>query len=189
MTLTAEHSQVRTDWTVAELAPLSRDDLIAVFKTLPPPRQAEMDGEFNGHIPDYHHDLWYSTQLALSGGRWLGKAYRSLPHERWSGQGYNRLQMPDGVARNSKFGWEIAPSTVDGRPALIMTYAAFRNWCGGQDLVDEVRRAGDGVYLGVYHTREPVPGFTSDPGDNGRSALQVFLLTGPVAPWVGAERS
>jgi hypothetical protein len=189
MSLVADHPNVRTDWTLAELAPLSREDLLAVFRTLPAPSLAEMDGEFDGHIPDYHHDLWYSTQLALSGGRWLGKAYKAIPHERWPAQGYNRLEMPGRVARNSCFGWEIAPSGYDGRPALVMTYSAFRNWCGGQDLIDEVRRAGDGVYLGVYHTREPVYGFTSDPGDNGRSALQVFMLSGPVAPWVGAERA
>jgi hypothetical protein len=40
--------------------------------------------------------------------------------------------------------------------------------------------------LGIYHTAAPVPGFTPRRAGS-RSALEVFVLSGPIAPFVPAD--
>lgn len=117
----------------------------------------------------------------------LGKSYTPTAWNSHIGHGLNRYRTSDEIIkRNSRFVWDMAPSVVDGRPALVMHYSAFANWGAKHDLIDEVRAAGPGVWLGIYHTASPVPGFTPRL-DGPRFALEVFVLTGPIAPFVPAE--
>ena len=168
------------EWKLEALQALSREEALAVFATLPPPTQ--MVGEFSGHIPAYIEADWRAFLAGAKVGHWLGKGYIHEPHGEWLGHGYNVYQL-DGrkTARRLRFAWTFGPSSLDGQPALIMRYAAFENWAGQQDLTDEVRRAGPGVMLGIYFTREPVPGFTPRAGKQ-RSEPEIFILRGPVGP-------
>jgi hypothetical protein len=175
------------EWTVEDLRPLDRDGLMAVFTQLPAPRPEAMAGEFASSLPDYSDAEWRSAMAALGKDYWLGKSYSPQEYNGHRGHGLNSYRRGDGsIRRLSRFVWDIGPSVVDGRPSLVMRYAAFGNWGGMHDLIDEIRVAGDGVFVGLYHTQTPVPGFTPRQG-NGRSGIEFFILAGPVGPFVPAD--
>ncbi len=171
-----------------DLVALDRDALMALFRTLAAPGRMEMDGEYLSRLPGYAEAAWRAAMIEVGKDYWLGKSYTPQPLDGHHGHGLNRYRAADGaIRRNSRFIWDIAPSTVDDRASLVMRYAHFPNWGGGHDLVDEVRVVAPGRYLGLYHTATPVPGFTPRPG-GARSGIEFFMLTGPVAPFVPAEK-
>ncbi|MBN8945423.1 MAG: hypothetical protein J0H01_38340 [Rhizobiales bacterium] len=175
-------------WTFETLAQLTREELDALFRALPAPAIGDMDGEFISALPGYSNAEWRSTMASLGKDYWLGKSYKPEAFGGHAGHGLNRYRTKAGdVRRLSRFVWNIAPSTVDDRPSLVMHYSAFPNWGGGLDLIDEIRVAASGVYLGLFHTAKPVPGFT--PRDGGdRSGIEFFFLSGPVSAFVEAEQ-
>jgi len=130
-------------------------------------------------IPAYIEPEWRAFLADAKIGHRMGKGYINEPHGECQGHGYNVYQVGRKTTRHLRFGWSYGASSLDGKPALIMRYAAFENWAGRNDLVDEVRRAGPGVMMGIYFTRDVVPGFTPRAG-NGRTEPEVFILRGPV---------
>jgi hypothetical protein len=166
----------------------SREELLACFSSLKAPTLEEMNGEFDCVLPTYSNEQWRHSMAAMGKDYWLGKAYRLESIDVHVGHGYNRYRAADGrVNRLSRFVWDIAPSIVDQQPSLVMQYSAYANWGGSHDLIDEVRVLGSGAYLGIYHTAAPVPGFTPREGAFGRSALEVFLMHGPVGDFQPTE--
>lgn len=183
----ARQFEVR-EWTADELRRLGRDGLMAVFRQLAAPRPEAMSGEFASSLPDYSNAEWRSAMAALGKDYWLGKSYAPQPLGNRRGHGLNSYRRGDGsIRRMSRFVWDIGPSVVDAEPSLVMRYAAFDNWGGSHDLIDEVRVAAAGTCLGLYHTTAPVPGFTPRQGDNGRSGVEFFILEGPVGPFIAAD--
>ena len=168
-----------------DLIALNRDALAALFATLPPPEP--MDGEFLSALPRYSEQTWRSAMAAIGTPWWLGKSYSPQPLDGHHGHGLNHYRGDgDTVIRRSRFVWDIGPSTVGDGTSLVMRYGHFANWGGSHDLIDEIRLVSAGLYLGLYHTARPVPGFT--PRDGGkRSGIEFFFLTGPVAPFVAAD--
>lgn len=174
-------------WTAEDLRPLDREGLMAAFRQLPAPHAEAMTGEFASTLPDYSNAQWRGAMAALGKDYWLGKSYLPEPFRGHRGHGLNSYRRGDGsIRRLSRFVWDIGPSVVDARPSLVMRYAAFGNWGGSHDLIDEIRMAGADTYLGLYHTRAPVPGFTPRPG-NGRSGIEFFILSGPIGPFFSAD--
>lgn len=155
---------------------LPREDALALFANLPAPTAPA--GEFTGHIPAYIEPAWRAFLAEARIGHWFGKGYVAEAHGTWAGHGYNLYRTDAGIVRRLRFGWSLGPSSFDGKPALLMHYAAFPNWAGEQDLADELREAAPGVMLGIYHTIRPIPGFTPRAGQ-GRSEPEVFILSGP----------
>lgn len=171
--------------TMEDLVAMDREALAALFATLPPPEP--MDGEFVSALPGYFAQTWRDAMATLGKPYWLGKSYSPIAFEGHQGQGLNRYQTADGaVQRFSRFVWDIGPSTVDDCPSLVMRYGHFPNWGGGHDLIDEIRLVAPGLYMGLYHTARPVPGFTPREG-GARSGIEYFFLAGPVAPFVAAD--
>jgi hypothetical protein len=175
-----------TVWTPATLNALSREELIELFRGLPSPTVQEFDGEFDGYGAVYLEDL-EDHYLQMGLGKWLGKGYRAEPYGDWEGHGYNLWGTRDGVARRIKFGWGLGTSMLDGGPCIVMHYSAFSNMYADLDLIDEIRRVDDGLYLGLAITAEPSPLAPDPGGPNGRSFPSTFLLEGPTAPWVGPD--
>jgi len=171
--------------TPEQLRQLPRDQALSLFAGLPAP--AAPSGEYQGHIPAYIEPAWRAFLAEAKIGHWLGKGYVAEAHGTWAGHGYNVYRTDAGAVRRLRFGWSLGPSSFDGRPALLMHYAAFPNWAGDQDLADELRQAAPGVMLGIYHTRQVVPGFTPRAG-NRRSAPEIFILSGPTGPAGRADR-
>ncbi len=170
-------------WTIEKVMALSRQEVIELWKTLPAPDFEELDGEYTGHVPDGGDEevrkqvaeVMFNETSAL--GFWLGKAYKAASSTK--GEGYNHWRKPgDRVVRNLRFGTEAGISLIDGKPALIMRYGAFKNPSGDADLTDEIRRLDDGLYLGVGTTATP-EGKRSQPGP--------FALTGPIGKWIGVD--
>ncbi|HIF09598.1 MAG TPA: hypothetical protein EYQ81_06960, partial [Sneathiellales bacterium] len=143
---------------------MSREAALELWKSLPAPEPNEIDGEYTGHVHDggdravrdAKTKFFYESPC----GYWLGKAYK--PGRGGQGEGYNYFRETDGsVRRYRRFATEIGRSTLDGRPSLIMYYRAFHNYAGDMDLVDEIRRVDDGVYLCLYTGTEAVVGFST----------------------------
>ncbi len=157
---------------------------------MPAPTPNEVHGEYTGHVHDggdravrdAKTKFFYHSPC----GFWLGKAYK--PGGAGMGEGYNSFRDVDGTVRRfRRFATEIGPSTLDGRLSLIMYYSAFHNYGGEIDVVDEVRRVDDGVYLCVYTCTEEVPGFSTKQPGQARTVPELFALTGPTGPWVGVD--
>ncbi len=173
---------------VGELNALSRDELVERFLDLESPAAEEFVGELDGHAAAYLSegdvDAFYRSHGL---GVWLGKGYRIERHGDWLGHGYNLWDTGAGVIRKMRFGWGPGTSMLDGRGCILMHYSAFDNAFGKLDLVDEIRRAADGVFLGLATTVEPSPLAPRPGGPNGRSLESTFLLVGPVREWVGPD--
>ena len=54
-------------------------------------------------------------------------------------------------------------------------------------LIDEIRRAEPGLYLGLAITAEPSPLAPDPGGPSGRSYPSTFLLAAPDATWAGPD--
>ena len=178
-------------WSVDQIMhEMSREAAFELWMTLSAPTLNEIHGEYTGYVHDggdrtvreAKTKFFYDSPC----GFWLGKAYK--PGSGGKGEGYNFFRNVDGtVRRYRRFATEIGPSSLDGRPSLIMYYRAFDNYAGEMDLVDDIRRVADGVYLCVYTGTEGVPGFSTKKPGQARSEPELFALTGPVGPWVGVD--
>ena len=166
-------------WTMERLLALDHESTVALWKTLPAAGMAELDGHYQGIVPNAGD---HERQVRTSGfmynedsvrGYWLGKAYRALTET--EGEGYNRWRFADGtIVRNGRFATRLGASLIDGQPSYIMDYSAFND----TTLVDEIRKLDEGVYLGVGTTATE---------DGERSVPGHFALVGPTDEWVGAE--
>ena len=185
-TQTAPAAELTEVWTRERVLGLSREELIALWSAAPAVDMAELNGEYEGLVPNAGDpeaearvaEVMYNENSAI--GYWLGKAYTPLTET--TGDGYNRWRRPGGnVERNIRFGTEMGPSLIDGKPALLMYYGAYVRADGSHPrsaLVDEIRKLADGVYLGMGTTKE---------SDGSRSQPGHFAMVGPVGPYVGVD--
>lgn len=171
MTVSKEISKEK--WTVKKLKNMTREELVELYKTLTPPDFEEMKGEFNGHTLDtgseYGNQMseWIMNKTAM--GIWKGKAY--TPTTSTTGEGYNRYVIDGKERHHLRFGTDMNISLFDGKPTLRMRYGAFKNLSARIDLVDEVRKLDEGIYL--------CTGASLD--QNGdRTPPTPFCLTGPI---------
>ena len=163
----------------ADLRQMSSAALLRHFQTLTAPAIGEMHGEFRAELlaqPNRIAGALWPLLLnnPLGPGLWEAKAFRPLDDS--SGQGYNRSLF--GGRRVQRFPMQtlIAPSRYDGQPAFTLVYGGFPSVCGRIHMVDEIRRAAPGIYLGL--------------GTCGFSAKQrriaiPFLLRGPIGEYAG----
>ncbi|CAM4052072.1 hypothetical protein NONI108955_06285 [Nocardia ninae] len=166
-----------TDNAAAELRRLDTSGLLALFTTLEAPTIAEIDGEYTATMlaqPNLFAVVTAKVALANPLGPWLCKAFR--PVDENGGRGYNTFGAFGRVRQRHPMRTLLAPSRYDGAPAYTLIYRAYTSVCGSIHMVDEVRRAAPGVYLGMGTW-----GFT----DAQRRVARPFLLTGPVGPYRG----
>lgn len=126
------------------------EELMELFKTLPAPTIAEMDGEFNAQMLTQKNivvDLAWRAAVYTPfwPGIWIGKAFR--PISETEGRGYNYFRQGDKIVQSFAMKNVIAPSKYDAKPAFQLVYRAYHSACGMVNMVDEVRRLGDGRYL------------------------------------------
>ncbi|TCJ96408.1 hypothetical protein [Nocardia alba] len=160
-----------------ELRRLDNSDLLALFTTLEAPAIAEMEGEYTAALlaqPNLFAVVTGKVAVANPLGPWLCKAFR--PVDANGGRGYNTFGEFGQVRQRYPMRTLLAPSRYDGAPAYTLIYRAYISMCGSINMVDEVRRAAPGVYLGLGTW-----GFT----DSQRRVPRPFLLTGPVGPYRG----
>lgn len=175
------------NWTEEKVLALTRDEVLELWGECPAVEMAELYGEYKGLIPNAGNEeaqkqsakVMYNEDGPL--GYWLGKAYTPLSHSK--GDGYNCWRRPGGkVDRYMRFSTEMGTSLIDGKPALMMYYGAYRHQFvpEGQEnkLVDEIRKLADGVYLGVG---------TSEMPDGARTPPGHFALIGPVGKYLASD--
>lgn len=137
-------------YTADQLSKLSNRDLLAAFRELPAPAFGEMHGDYKATLLSQPTRLadWVG-QLTVNGpGRtWRSKAFR--PVDEVSGRGYNTFVKRSGVVQRYPMATQMALSRFDGQPAYCLVYRAFNSVCGYINMVDEIRSAGPGVYLGI----------------------------------------
>lgn len=171
MTISKEVPKER--WTVERLKKMARDELVELYKTLPVPDFEEMNGEYDGHTLDTGSEAgnraseWVMNKTAM--GVWKGKAF--FPITSTTGEGYNRYVINGKERHHLRFGTDMNVSLFDGKPTLRMRYGAFKNISGSSDLIDEVRKLDEGIYL--------CTGASLD-AKGKRSRPTPFCLTGPI---------
>lgn len=170
------------DWSMEKILKLNRAQLFDIWKKLPAVSMREMNGHYTGLVPNAGKPSEQAQTTSFMynedsvRGYWLGKAYKA--HSDTKGEGYNRWRFPEGkVVRNLRFGTEMGTSLIDGKPSLMMYYGAFNP---ESDLVDEIRKLDEYVYIGVG-TREAADGKRTDPVGG------IFMLLGPTDEWVGVD--
>ena len=174
-------------WTEEKVLSLTRDEVLELWGECPVVEMAELYGEYKGLIPNAGDEEaqkasanhMYNEDGPL--GYWLGKAYTPLSHSK--GDGYNCWRRPgDKVDRYMRFSTEMGTSLIDGKPALMMYYGAYRHQFipeGKENkLVDEIRKLADGVYLGVG---------TSEMPDGTRTPPGHFALIGPTGKYLACD--
>jgi hypothetical protein len=157
--------------------------MIELWKSLPAPEIGELHGEYTGlrTLVDVDERTWRNAHETLwnpagSTGFWLGKGFR--PTTATTGEGYNCWSRVGGrIQRFMRFATHIGTSG-DGKPSLIMKYAAFKTGVGAVDLTDELRRYEHHIYIGIATRR----GRNAD-----RSRPTAFVLAGPGTPWRGVD--
>lgn len=172
--------------TPAALRRLSTPELLALFRTLAAPSIAEMHGEYRARLlrqPSLLATL--SGHLSVSNpftlGLWQCKAFRPVSAD--TGRGYNRFRHLGRDVLRFPMLTLLAPSRYDGKPAYQLVYHAYHSLCGDIHMVDEVRRVGPGIYLGIGTW-----GFTRAQ----RQQALPFLLCGPTNAYrhdIGKPRS
>ncbi|MGW6117820.1 hypothetical protein ACWFRF_02165 [Nocardia sp. NPDC055165] len=166
-----------TEAVTAELRRLNTSGLLALFTTLEAPTISEIDGEYTAALlaqPNLFAVATGKVAVANPLGPWLCKAFR--PVDENSGRGYNTFSEFGRVRQRYPMRTLLAPSRYDGAAAYTLIYRAYTSMCGSLHMVDEVRRAAPGVYLGMGTW-----GFT----DAQRRVPRPFLLTGPVGSYRG----
>jgi hypothetical protein len=78
---------------------------------------------------------------------WLSKGFRPVSES--EGRGYNSFRMLGRTVRQFPMRTLIAPSRFDGRPSYTLVYRAYRSTCGVMNMVDELRRVDQSLYLGI----------------------------------------
>jgi hypothetical protein len=126
------------------------DELLALFETLEVPSIAEMNGEYAASLLRQPNVLasisgWATVVNPLM--PWLCKSFRPVDED--TGRGYNTFKRMGRVIQKFPMQTIIAPSRYDGKPAYTLVYRAFQSFCGDINMVDEVRRLGEGLYLGM----------------------------------------
>lgn len=170
-------------WTLEKLLSLTQAEQERLWRQLPAPTLAEMNGHYLGIGPQADNTEVQKSYAAYMydeksiRGAWQGKAFRPLTAT--TGEGYNRWRFPGGrIERNLRMATRIANSIIDGKPAYILDYPVFNQ----TTLFDEVRKLDDGVYVGAATTAQ-----AGGPNGNGtRSRIDMFILVGPTDEWVGA---
>lgn len=177
-------SQELGGWTVGDLKALKQDQLMDLFLELPCPTMREMEGEFKGELLDTGK-FWlikkplayFALRSSLNKGRWLGKGFATLSEN--EGHGYNSYRRFGKVIHVFPMKTRIAPSVFDGRDCFELDYTAYRSGAGFINMIDEVRKVNDELYLGIgtwgyFKRQRRIPFF--------------FSLSGPRAPYAGIDR-
>lgn len=179
--------------TIEEAMALPVNEAIELWKTLPAPGINEMSGEYDGFL---HHGgdetvkearAAYYLDESSEKGRWLGKAFKKGPGGK--GEGHNIFRKTGNImVRVSRFATEVGDSPLDGKPAFILSYRVFNNSAAQVDFVDEIRKLGDGLYLGIYTANQVMqPMLPEMRGLPHRAGPEIFGLKGPNGPWVGVD--
>lgn len=163
--------------TAADLEALSHAHLLELFSQLDAPAMSEMHGEYAARLlaqPNLLSKLAGPALVHNPLHQWQCKAFR--PIDANSGRGYNTFTRRGRLVQRYPMGTQLAPSRFDGKPAYQLVYRHFHSTCASIYMVDEVRRAAEGIYLGLG---------TCGLTQAQRAIPYPFILVGSQAPYRG----
>jgi hypothetical protein len=168
------------DWTVKDLIILKQSQLMELFKKLPCPTMQEMQGEFRGYLLNTG-PFWFIRDICahfalnshFSHGRWLGKGFESVSEK--EGRGYNFYLKFWNVNYVYPMKTYIGKSVYDGKDEFELDYTVYYSMAGFINMVDEVRRVNNDLYLGIgtwgyFRKWRRIPWFFALTGPRGRYA-------------------
>lgn len=159
------------------LRSLSTSTLLKLFLELDAPSLEAMNGDYSSELlrqPTATAGVLGRMSVDRPLWRWRSKGFR--PVDARTGRGYNSFTVGSRIVQRYPMQTRLGPSRFDGRPAYHLLYPAFRSTCGAIGMVDELRVAGDGVFLGVGTW-----GFS----DRQRHVPLPFLLLDTGNPYLG----
>jgi hypothetical protein len=170
---------ISTDvYTLEWLRHHTSDELVDLWRTLDAPTLEEMYGEYQGTMI-YPKSVEHARIRKVEGpGEWVGKAFAPIPTGKYPGQGYNLWFMPNGLVRTMRYAGEVAASLIDGRPALMGYYGAFQSHNKDNGMTNEVRKLGDGLFVGIISTATDHAYWGPVEAASGRGHPHAFLLRG-----------
>lgn len=166
---------------VPRLEDLSCRELLDLYPSLDAPRLDEMQGEYQARVLR-QASLVISLLGKLSlnnpiSGTWQAKGFQPLSAE--EGLGYNGFSRRGQWLVRYPMRLTVAPSIFDQKPCLRLDYTAYASLWGRVKMVDELRRVGEGQYLGLGTIG--VPGFL-------RYLPMPFMLLGPTQAYRGPQQ-
>ncbi|MBN1364190.1 MAG: hypothetical protein JW976_05225 [Syntrophaceae bacterium] len=172
------------DWTVKDLLILKQNQLMELFAKLPCPTMREMQGEFRGDILDTGR-FWFIKDICahfalnsyFSRGKWLGKGFAKTTES--EGYGYNSYLKFGKINHIYPMKTKIAKSVFDGKDEFELDYTVYKSTAGFVNMVDEVRKVNDNLYLGIgtwgyCKAQRRIPWF--------------FALSGPRSNYAGVDK-
>ena len=135
---------------IEQLRRLSPKELQHLFRTLPAPTIAEMDGEYHAELLAQPYGIVGKMgKLFLDNPvqTWLCKSFR--PVDTHYGRGYNTFLQGGQIIQRYPMLTTIAASRYDGKPVYTLIYRYFQSLCGSINMVDEVRQVAPDLYLGM----------------------------------------
>ena len=168
------------DWAIKDLLILNQDKLMQLFLKLPCPSMQDMQGEFRGDILDTGR-FWLIKDICVhwalnsnfNCGRWLGKGFAKDSDS--EGHGYNSYLRFGKISHIYPMKTKIAKSIFDGKDQFELDYTVFNSGSGLINMVDEVRKINDNLYLGIgtwgyFKWQRRIPWFFALSGPRGRYA-------------------
>jgi hypothetical protein len=161
--------------TVNDLVRTKHQELVDLWKQLPPPDFEEMNGEYLARPVDsgMSRPKRLATLLAVNfQGDWLGKAFYPTSDNR--GSGYNSVfETNSGQIRTLSMKTHLGESNISTGQSFFVDYSAGRTGRSATGR-DEIRKVDDELYLGFgYYLR-----------DSGQiKQLYGFVLEGPSHPF------
>ncbi len=171
-----------SEWTVQKILGLKLSEVMALFNTLSAPSFKEMHGEYRANLTD-HGSLFQNllsqlvTQTSFLDGVWLCKCFEPLSDT--DGHGYNSFRKSGKVIRKYPMKTSIVNSRFDGKPVFQLDYTVYKTLLGFQNMVDEIRKINDNLFLGVG-----TQGFS----EKQRMKPLPFTLSSPTDPFVGTDK-
>jgi hypothetical protein len=172
------------DWTAEDLKAMKQDQLMQLYLTLPCPTMQEMEGEFKGYLMDTGNFWIIKKPLAflvldynIFYRKWLGKGFTNTSET--EGHGYNSYRKSGKVIHVLPFKTCISRSIYDGKDVIELDYTVYGSPAGYVDMIDEVRKVNDELYLGIgnwgyFKKMRMIPNF--------------FALAGPRGPYAGVDK-
>jgi hypothetical protein len=159
----------------------SPEEVLSLFKTLAAPDFSEMDGEYEATLTNHGNVIINMiSKISVNNpiiGSWLCKAFTPSPNN--ISYGYNSFLKNGTIRRIYPMKTEIANSRYDNKPIFQLTYGYYVHMLGKVNMVDEIRKLEDGLYLGIG-----TYGFTN----KQRMIPLPFILRGPIGKFVGTDR-
>ena len=174
----------RSGWTVKDLKALKQRELMELFLELPCPSLEEMKGEFRGDLLDlgafpFLKEIfaYFALRSDFVNGKWLGKGFTTISDS--EGHGYNRYSKLGKDRYILPMKTRIARSVFDGQDCFELDYTAYWSRASLINMIDEVRKVNDDLYLGI--------GLWGYPPKQRRIPF-FFSLSGPRGPFAGIDR-